>query len=214
MAALTLYLRSTASSTVSGNSSVHQLSATEGSTSGGTADGTAFVETVNTEYNVGPGTATAITHNGTITASGKGWIYDTQPLEDFLSGTWTVDFELKRASGGTHTGVATCEVYKVTATTTVITAVTLIGTAATSAVSLTTSAARYSTTFSGSQITFASGNYLYIQFFWKASAVGTGVFSNLVDDSSSTVASLILTTATQATATAVPILVMAPYIPT
>jgi hypothetical protein len=196
MAAITLFLRSTASGVVSSNASVNQLSLTEGATAGGVADGTAFVPVASTNYNVGPGANVIGTPGGTITGTGKGWIYDTQPLTTFLAGTWTIDFENIRASGGAHTGHAICEVYVVTASTTTVTKVSLIGTADSGLITLGTVATRFQATFAGSQITLTANQYLYIQFFWECTTVGTGTFSNLVDDSSGTTASQIITPAT------------------
>ena len=193
MAILTLFTRTLTSGVVSSNASVHQLSTTQGGTAGGTADGTAFVPVAGTNYNVGPGTNVIATPGGTITGTGKGWIYDTQPNQGILNGTWTINFEAVRGTGGTHTGHLICEVYKVTATTTTVTKVTLIGTADSGLVTLTTTASRFAATFSGSQITFNSGEYLYVQIFWECTTVGTGNFSHLVDDSSATVVEDVLT---------------------
>jgi hypothetical protein len=196
MAALTLFLRSTASGVVSSNASVNQLSLTEGATSGGTADGTAFVPVASTNYNVGPGANVTGTPGGTITGTGKGWFYDTQPLVTFLAGTWTVNFELLRASGGAHTGHAICEIYVVTATTTTVTKVSLIGTADSGLITLTTTATRFAATFSGSSTTLAANQYLYIQVFWECTTTGTGTFSNLVDESVTASAAEIITPGT------------------
>jgi hypothetical protein len=194
MAALTLFLRSAASGVVSSNASVHTLSAAAGSAA--VADGTAFAGVVSTNYNVGPGTRTVTTPGGTITGTGMGWIYDTQPLATFAAGTWTVKFLAQRTGGGTYTGNLIGEVYKVTVTTSVVTAVTLIGTADSGAITI--NGLQSSGTFSGSQITFGANEYLYVQYFYECTGAGAGNFENFVDQTSATAAQIITTTTVSA----------------
>ena len=83
------------------------------------------------------------------------------------------------------------EVYVVTATTTTITKVSLIGTSTSGTVTVNTTAQRVTATFSGSAVSLSAGQLLYAQVFADFTTVGTGTFSNLVNDSSAVNSSFI-----------------------
>lgn len=197
MAGLILYLRSAASAVVSGQTTnVHTLSTALGAAVAN--DGTAFIEIVNSNNNIGPGTNISGGPTGIITTNGKGWIYDTSLQGNtILAGTWTVNPSLIRGSGGAHTGNLHCEIYKVTANTTNVVNVFLIASgnslsnnAAT--LSLAATPTKFPFTIQGGQAKFNRNEYLYIQFFWLDQTVGTGVFGNQVDNTTAATAANVL----------------------
>lgn len=178
-----LYLRSTASGVVTGNANIHQLSTAIGSAA--INDGTSFNPVISTNYNVGPGTRTIQTPNGTISGNGQGWIWDTQPNQTIPAGVWTVNFDYTSTTASCLNPVAAfiAEVYNVTASSSAVTSVALIGTANTGSMSLTANVGdqSVSATFNGGATTFSAGDYIYVQYFYESGNPHASTYANRAD---------------------------------
>jgi|GEM_PF-6799115 len=172
-AAQLLYLTSTASTVVSANASVAQMSLTPGAaatTGTSIANGTTLAT-----WPYIPGTASnAITRVPTATAASVGWIFDGTVPGSYATGVWSIDIATQNTSA-TGAAVDQFEMFLVTATTTGVTKVSLPITTRTSQAYTPTLAATVHTTSSVSVTTFsvAANQYIYVEVYFKTNTAGT-----------------------------------------
>ena len=172
-AAQLLYLTSTASSVVSANASVAQMSLTPGAaatTGTGIANGTTLAT-----WSYIPGTASTTTLNSPApNPNSIGWILDATSPGSYATGVWSIDVATQNTSA-TGTAVDQFELWLVTATTTAVTKVSLITGTRTSSTYTPTLAATVHTTSSVSVTSFtvAANQYLYAEVYFKTNTAGT-----------------------------------------
>jgi len=172
-AAQLLYLTSTASTVVSANASVAQMSLTPGAAA---TTGTSIANgTVAGTWQYIPGTASQATlGGGVVTPTSKGWIFDGIAPGSYATGIWALACADSNTS---NTGVAVeqFQLFLVTATTTTVTKVSQIFSSKTSSAYTPTLTATAHNIGSGSIAGFsvAAGQYLYVEAFFKTNTAGT-----------------------------------------
>jgi len=160
----TLYLRTTQSTVVSGNTNVREMSMTQGSSTDTTST------TINHAKNTGtwqfiPGTAPNTTlYTLSTTPNSKGWIFDGSTPGTYANANWTFTFEgLNTQKKGTMEIMVS--LWKVTASSTAVTSVTQIAEGAASpSFTPSTSATTATVTISSpGAVTLAANQYLYLE---------------------------------------------------
>ena len=173
MAVQLLYLTSTASTVVSANASVAQLSLTPGAaatTATGIANGTTLAT-----WPYFPNTAaSATTGTAGVNPRSVGWILDGTAPGSYATGVWSIDVATQNTSA-TGSVVDQFEIFLVTATTTAVTKILLVTGTRSSSTYTPSLAATVHTTSSVSVTTFnvAANQYLYVEVYFKTNTAGT-----------------------------------------
>ena len=173
MAVQTLFLTSAASTVVSANANVAQMSLTQGAAATigtGVANGTALAT-----WPYSPGTAASATQRvATTTPQSVGWIFDGIGPGTYAAGIWSIDVATSNTSN-TGAAVDQFEVFVVTATTTAVTEVSLpLGTRTSSTYTPTLAATVHTTSsLSLPLLTIAANQYLYVEVYFKTNTAGT-----------------------------------------
>ena len=187
MAVQTLFLTSTASTVVSANAKVAQMSLTQGAAATigtGVANGTALAT-----WPYIPGTAAnATTRAPAVNPASVGWIFDGSAPGTYAAGIWSMDISTQNTSA-TGSAVDKFNMFLVTATTTGVTKVSLPIGVRTSKTYVNTTAATITTTTSGSiaAVTVAANQYLYMEVYYTTTIAGTsaGAVQSIVLDAPS-----------------------------
>jgi hypothetical protein len=194
-AAKTLYFRSTASTTVSGNSAVDQLSETAGS-SNNTGTTIKHAKNVNTWQFIPDTSGNTTTYAIPSTPNSKGWIWDGSLPGSFANAQWTINVDVKDSSA-TGTAVIKAQVWKVTATSTAVTQVTnLSGILSSASFTPSTSESRKTLTFTPAAFLLDTGEYIYAEVYLQMTVAGgssTGAMTKILDSSSGTLQGNIVT---------------------
>jgi hypothetical protein len=193
--AQTLYFRSTASTVVSSNTSVDQLSTTAG-TSNNTGTSIKHAKNANTWQFI-PNTANnTTTYAIPGTPNSKGWIFDGSVPGDYAGAPWTIYVDVKDnyAAG---TAVIKAQVWKVTATTSAVTQVTnLSGIISSASFTPSTSESRETLTFTPAAFSLTAGQYIYVEVYLTMTAGSSSTsaaMTDILDSSSGTLQGEIVT---------------------
>lgn len=194
-AAKTLYFRSTASTTVSGNTAVDQLLETAGSSNN---IGTTIKhgKNINTWQFIPDTAGNTTTYSIPSTPNSNGWIWDGASPGGFANAQWTINVDVKDTSA-TGTAVIKAQVWKVTATTTAVTQVTnLSGILSSASFTPSTSESRKTLTFTPAAFSLDTNEYIYAEVYLQMTAAGgssTGAMTKILDSSSGTLQGNIVT---------------------
>ena len=168
----TLYLRTTASTVVTGSTSVEELSSTQGSATN--TSSSILTLLLPGTWQFVPGTTGNLTsYTLAATPDTKGWIFDGSTPGTYDNGNWTFTFEgLNTTSAGT--AVIKASLWVVTATTTAVTSTRLVAEGAASpAFTPSTSATTATVTIaSPGAVTLGASQYLYLEVYLDMTSGG------------------------------------------
>lgn len=110
---------------------------------------------------------------GPPTPDGHGWLFDSTSLvgESLPAGNWTLHCTLQTSDAGAPTGNLTARLYVLNILGAVYTPV---GSATITGLTLSEAGATYTFTLAGVSVAVASGDYLYLDFYWQQTGGGTG----------------------------------------